>query len=97
MERVLAEISDPAGVIAVSVRYTFMRALREPLWGQFWSVRDFPPQSVDRGLGRRLLRDIRKGIAGVATCLNHTLAAAQYLMGKFGSSANWTRRRVSPA
>jgi AcrR family transcriptional regulator len=63
MERVLGEISDPAEVIAVSVRYTMMRALREPVWGQFLVREGFSARSVDHGLGRRLLRDIRKGIA----------------------------------
>jgi AcrR family transcriptional regulator len=63
MDRVLGEISDPAEVIAVSIRYTMMRALREPVWGQFLVREGFSAQSVDDGLGRRLLRDIRKGIA----------------------------------
>jgi AcrR family transcriptional regulator len=63
MERVLGEISDPAEVIAVSVRYTTMRALRAPVWGQFLVREGFSARSVDHGLGRRLLRDIRKGIA----------------------------------
>ena len=63
MERVLGEISDPAEVIAVSVRYTMMRAQREPVWGQFLVREGFSARSVDHGLGRRLLRDIRKGIA----------------------------------
>ncbi len=63
LDRVLVEISDPAEVIAVSIRCTMMRALREPLWGQFLVREGFSAQSVDQGLGRRLLRDIRKGIA----------------------------------
>jgi AcrR family transcriptional regulator len=63
MERVVGEISDPAEVIAVSVRYTMMRALREPVWGQFLVREGFSARSVDQGLGRRVLRDIRKGIA----------------------------------
>jgi AcrR family transcriptional regulator len=63
MERVIGEISDPAEVIAVSIRYTMMRALREPVWGQFLVREGFSARSVDHGLGRRLLRDIRKGIA----------------------------------
>jgi AcrR family transcriptional regulator len=63
MEGVFGEISDPAEVIAVSVRYTMMRALREPVWGQFLVREGFSARSVDHGLGRRLLRDIRKGIA----------------------------------
>jgi AcrR family transcriptional regulator len=63
MERVLGQISDPAEVIAVSVRYTMMRGLREAVWGQFLVREGFSARSVDQGLGRRLLRDIRKGIA----------------------------------
>ena len=63
IEAVLGEISDPAEALAVSTRYTVMRALREPLWGQFLVREGFSAGSIDRGLGRRLLRDIRKGIA----------------------------------
>jgi AcrR family transcriptional regulator len=63
MERVTGEISDPAEIIAVSTRYTIMRALRERVWGQFLVREGFSPRSIDQGLGRRLLRDIRKGIA----------------------------------
>ena len=63
MERVTGEIADPAELIAVSTRYTVMRALREPVWGQFLVREGFSPRSVDHGLGGRLVRDIRKGIA----------------------------------
>jgi AcrR family transcriptional regulator len=62
MEGVLSEISDPAEIIAISTRYTMMRALREPVWGQFLVREGFSVRSVDHGLGRRLMRDIRKGI-----------------------------------
>jgi AcrR family transcriptional regulator len=62
MESVLGEMSDPAEIIAVSVRYTVMRALREPVWGHFLVREGFSARSVDHGLGRRLVRDIRKGI-----------------------------------
>jgi len=63
MEGVLAQVSDPAEVVAVSLRYTVMRALREPVWGHFLVREGFSARSVDHGLGRRLMRDIRKGIA----------------------------------
>jgi AcrR family transcriptional regulator len=63
IEAVLGEISDPAEIIAVSTRYTVMRALREPVWGQFLVREGFSARSMDQGLGRRLLRDIKKGIA----------------------------------
>jgi AcrR family transcriptional regulator len=62
IESVLGDISDPAEVIAVSTRYTVMRALREPVWGRFLVREGFSPASIDQGLGRRLLRDIRKGV-----------------------------------
>jgi AcrR family transcriptional regulator len=62
MERVLGEMSDPAEIIAVSVRYTVRRALQEPVWGHFLVREGFSARSVDHGLGRRLVRDIRKGI-----------------------------------
>jgi AcrR family transcriptional regulator len=63
MEKGVGAISDPAEIIAVSTRYTMMRALREPVWGQFLVREGFSARSVDNGLGRRLLRDIRNGIA----------------------------------
>jgi AcrR family transcriptional regulator len=63
IERVTSEISDPAEIIAVSTRYTVMRALREPVWGHFLVREGFSPRSVDQGLGARLMRDIRKGVA----------------------------------
>lgn len=62
MEGALVKVSDPAEVIAASVRYTMMRALREPVWGQFLVREGFSAQSVDYGLGRRLLRDMKKGM-----------------------------------
>lgn len=63
LERVLGDVSDPAEVVAASTRYTVMRALREPVWGQFLVREGFSARSMDHGLGRRLLRDIRKGVA----------------------------------
>ncbi len=63
IEGVLGEVSDPAEVIGISMRYTMMRALREPVWGQFLVREGFSARSMDHGLGRRLLRDIKKAIA----------------------------------
>jgi AcrR family transcriptional regulator len=63
IDRVVGEVSDPAEGVAAPVRYTIMRALREPVWGHFLVREGFSARTVDRGLGRRLLRDIRKGIA----------------------------------
>jgi len=63
MEAVLGDIADPAEIIAVSTRYTVTRALRDPVWGRFLVREGFSAGSMDHGLGRRLLRDIRKGMA----------------------------------
>ena len=73
MEGVVGEISDPAEVIAVSIRYTVMRALHEPLWGQFLIAESFSARSLDHGLAPRLLRDIRKAMAAKRLSLNDPL------------------------
>ena len=78
LDQALAEIEDPAEILSLSIRYTLMRAAREPLWGQFLIREGFSPSVLDRGLGNRLLRDIEKGVrAGrfVADDLLITLAA----------------------
>lgn len=62
VDRLTTGLSDPAEVIAVSVRYTLMRAQREPLWGQFLVREGFSSRMLDRGLGKRLLRDVQRGI-----------------------------------
>lgn len=63
LDRLTAGLSDPAEVIAVSVRYTLMRAHREPLWGQFLVREGFSSRMLDHGLGARLLRDVQTGVA----------------------------------
>jgi AcrR family transcriptional regulator len=63
LDRVTAGLTDAAEVIAVSVRHTLMRARREPVWGQFLIREGFSSRMLSRGLGQRLLRDVRKGIA----------------------------------
>jgi AcrR family transcriptional regulator len=62
LDRLLADVHDPAEVISASVRHTIARAQNEPLWGQFLIREGFPMREVNRGLGRRVLRDIQKGI-----------------------------------
>ena len=81
MEGAVAEISDPAEVIAVSVRYTMMRALREPVWGQFLTREGFSARSMDHGLGRRLLRDIQKGIDANRLTVTDTLMSFAVIGG----------------
>jgi len=63
LDRLLTDVSDPARVLSASVRYTILRAQGEPLWGRFLVREGFSVRTVSHGLGRRLLRDIRAGIA----------------------------------
>ena len=81
MEEALVAVSDPAEVIAASVRYTMMRALREPIWGQFLVREGFSAQSMDHGLGRRLLRDMKKGIAANRLSVNDPLMSFAVIGG----------------
>jgi AcrR family transcriptional regulator len=63
LDRLASNISDPAEAIAVSVRHTLLRARREPVWANFLIREGLSTQALRRGLGPRLLRDIRRGIA----------------------------------
>jgi AcrR family transcriptional regulator len=63
LDRLVSEISDPAEVIAVSVRHALLRAQRDPIWGKLLTREGFSARSLERGLGRRLFRDFRRGIA----------------------------------
>lgn len=63
VDRVIGGLSDPAQVMSVSVRHTLLRARREPVWGEFLIREGFSARDLNRGLGPRLLRDIRRGIA----------------------------------
>ncbi|MCG5073156.1 TetR/AcrR family transcriptional regulator [Paraburkholderia tagetis] len=63
LDRLTSELTDPAEVVAVSVRHTLLRAQREPVWGRFLIREGLSARALNRGLGPRLLRDIQKGIA----------------------------------
>jgi AcrR family transcriptional regulator len=62
LDRLASDMSDPAEVIAVSVRHTLMRAYEEPVWGQLLIREGFSTRALSRGLGQRLLRDSERGI-----------------------------------
>jgi AcrR family transcriptional regulator len=62
LDRLVRDLADPAEVISVCVRHTLLRARREPVWGQFLLREGFSAKVLARGLGRRLLRDIEKGV-----------------------------------
>lgn len=62
MDGLTAGDSDPARITSISVCHTLLRAQREPLWGQFLIREALSMRALNRGLGRRLFRDIRHGI-----------------------------------
>jgi AcrR family transcriptional regulator len=63
LDRLAGGITDPAEVVAVSVRHTVLRARHDPVWGRFLIREGFSARAMSRGLGQRLLRDIGNGIA----------------------------------
>ncbi|MGV2290802.1 TetR/AcrR family transcriptional regulator [Trinickia sp. YCB016] len=63
LDRLADGLSDPAEVIAVSVRHTLMRTRRESVWGRLLIREGFSAHVLSRGLGQRLLRDVQRGIA----------------------------------
>jgi AcrR family transcriptional regulator len=62
LERLTTNVEDPAEVVAICVRHTILRAHAEPLWGRFFLREGFNPSAMTRGLGARLLRDVRRGV-----------------------------------
>lgn len=62
LERSTAGHSDPAEVIAASIRQTIRRAATDPVWARLLIREGLSSRAVTRGLGRRLLRDIQQGV-----------------------------------
>ena len=62
LDRLVESVTDPAEIISISVRHTVLRALESPVWGRFVIRQGLSADSLTRGLGRRLLRDIQRGI-----------------------------------
>jgi AcrR family transcriptional regulator len=64
LDRQTGDFADPAEIIAIAVRHTLRRAENEPLWGRFLLREGLTPRTLEQGgLGRRLQRDIQRGIA----------------------------------
>jgi AcrR family transcriptional regulator len=63
-DRLAETIDDPAEVLAASVRHAVMRAASDEAWAWFL-IRTALARgdSLRRGLGRRLARDVRTGVA----------------------------------
>lgn len=63
LDQLTVDIADIAEVVSIGMRHTLRRAQREPLWGQFLLREGLSTRALNRGLGQRLMRDIRKGIS----------------------------------
>jgi AcrR family transcriptional regulator len=63
IDGLVAGVSDIAEAVSIAVRHTVMRAQREPLWGRFLIREGLSMRALERGLGERLMRDVRTGIA----------------------------------
>ena len=61
LDRALADLGDPAEVMAASVRHTLRRAREDRTWARFLIREALSERMLQRGLGLRLLRDIRLG------------------------------------
>lgn len=62
LDRLVQNVADPAEAISHCIRHTLLRARREPLWGQFLVREGYSMSAITHGLGRRLLRDIGRGV-----------------------------------
>jgi AcrR family transcriptional regulator len=62
LDRLARTLSDPAEVIAVSVRHTLRLAEGDPVWGGFVQRRALVDPQLAAGLVRRARRDLRLGI-----------------------------------
>jgi AcrR family transcriptional regulator len=63
LDQIATHADDPAEIFAASVRYTVRRAREEPLWGRFLVRSGFSARALEQGLGPRMLRDLKQGIA----------------------------------
>lgn len=62
LEGVIAGISDPAEVVAITIRQGVLRAQNEPVWAKFVVRAGLSRYDIDRRLDKRLLRNIKEGI-----------------------------------
>jgi len=78
VDRATAGMSDPAEVLAASVRLTMQKVGSDPVWGWFVVRTNSLIPGLKASLGRRLARDLRKGFrAGRFAAYNEkTMVAA---------------------
>ncbi|SAK58046.1 TetR/AcrR family transcriptional regulator [Caballeronia ptereochthonis] len=102
LDHLASGLSDPAEVIAVSVRHTLLHAYREPIWGQLLMREALSARALSMGLGQRLLRDAERGISERRFLVSDALMCVISVTGtvlagiaaqlRFSASSRRTRR-----
>ena len=82
LDRALADLGDPAEVMAASVRHTLRRARVDRTWARFLIREALSERMLQRGLGLRLLRDIRLGQSSGRFSGDDELVALLAIAGK---------------
>jgi AcrR family transcriptional regulator len=62
LDRLVADVSDPAERFAICLRHTIRMADHDPVWAWFTVRAGLYVRELELGLGVRLLRDLRHGI-----------------------------------
>lgn len=95
----VADIADPAEAMAAAIRLAFRQLAAEPTWADFLLRQFHDLMSLERGLGRRLSRDLARGAAGgrfilpdgdasiIAVCGAAAALLAAQRAGRLGDSA----------
>ncbi len=61
VDRRIAALSDPAEMVAAALRLTFRQLSMEPSWADFLLHQPMSVDLLERGLGRRFSRDLKRG------------------------------------
>lgn len=61
VDRRIADLSDPAEMVAAAIRLTFRQLATEPSWADFLLHQPMSVDLLERGLGRRFSRDLKRG------------------------------------
>ncbi|MBI1815703.1 MAG: TetR/AcrR family transcriptional regulator [Deltaproteobacteria bacterium] len=100
LDKLTAAIDDAAEVMAVSIRHTVRMVDHDPMWAWFAVHATLFHEQMEAGLGRRVLRDIRRGMkrgrfpAGGASLLCYAIGGAVWatlrgkLTGTLGADAD---------
>jgi len=62
LDELTTGIEDSAVMVSHCIRFTILRARKEPTWGKFLVREGYSARVLSRGLGQFLLRDILKGV-----------------------------------